>query len=177
MTTLMKAPSGAASQIFFRDGSTANVDANGYIACPIDFVPDLERVGFTDTSALRGETLPLSIYTAMTDTTNATILAASMVGSDITINMTGTLGSGQTLTLPTVAQLIAALPEAVVGQRLKMRVINSGAGNFAWTLTTATTWTMVGTQSVAQNTWRDFYLSIDSAVTGTVTQRGTGTNS
>lgn len=174
----MKAPTGInnSTTIILPDGTTGTIDAFGYITIDSKYIQGLETAGFV-TVLNPIDTLPNDKYTAQTDTTNATVATANMVARNAILNMTGTLGSGQTLTLPTVAQLVALIPEWVVGMSIRFRVINSGGGAFAWTLTTAATWTMTGTMTVAQNTWRDFLVTFQSATTGTVQQVGTGTNS
>jgi hypothetical protein len=120
-------------------------------------------------------------YNTNTATSATTLTAANITGgaNEVTLNMTGTLGGAANATLPTVANLVAAItPGPIAGQTYKLRVINSGAGAFAWTIVTNTGWgTLLGTMSIAQNTWRDFYITITSALTATLQQVGTGTNS
>lgn len=178
MSTLMKAPPTITDKIIFRDGSSQNLDANGYIACPANFVADMLNAGFVSLFPGSSNAILTVKYTAMTDTAAAVVTATSMSAESATVEMSGTLGAGATLTLPTVAQFVAAVPEAQAGQSFRLRVINSGAGAFAWTLTTATGWgTLGGTMTIAQNTWRDFYVTLTSLTAGTIRQVGTGTNS
>ncbi len=120
-----------------------------------------------------------SAYAANNATTAQTVTAAQLAsGSAMNVlNMTGTLGGALALTLPTVAALVAAVPH-VAGQSWTFRVINTSGAAFAWTLTTASGWTLTGTQSVAQNTWRDFVVTVNAAGTaGTVQSVGVGTQS
>ncbi len=58
-----------------------------------------------------------------------------------------------------------------------LRVINQSSGNFAWTVTTATGWTLTGTMTVAQNTFRDFMVSFTSKTAAVLTSVGTGSMS
>lgn len=115
--------------------------------------------------------------------TNAATSATTLTGlnisgaSDVTLNMTGTLGAGANATLPTVDALLSAFRNAANGQSYNLRVINSGAGAFAWTVLTNTGWTLAGTMTVAQNTWRDFYVTFGPNKTATLQSVGTGTNS
>lgn len=113
--------------------------------------------------------------TASTTLTAANIYAAGAI--DVTLNMTGTLGAGGAATLPTVANLVTAVNNLVAGQTYRLRVINSSSANFAWTVTTNTGWTLTGTMSVAQNTWRDFYVTLTSATAATLVSIGVGTYS
>lgn len=111
--------------------------------------------------------------------TAATVLtAASISGApEVTLNMTGTLAGAANATLPTVAQLTASITQISYPYNYNLRIINSGGGAFAWTVATSTGWTLNGTMSIAQNTWRDFYVQITSASAATLQQVGTGTNS
>jgi len=123
-----------------------------------------------------------AIYNTAANTSAFTATGQQISGAaQVFLNLTGTLGAGAALTLPTVAALIAALPSAVqanpVGITWQLRVINSSSGAFAWTVTTNTGWTLGGTQSVAQNTWRDFVVTITSPTTASIQSVGTGTQS
>ncbi len=121
------------------------------------------------------------IFNAATNTTAFTAAGSQISGAaQVFFNLSGTLGAGQALTLPTVANLIAALPAAVqaspVGLTWQLRVINSSGGAFAWTVTTNTGWTLAGTsQAIAQNTWQDYVVTITSATTATLQAAGKGT--
>lgn len=122
----------------------------------------------------------IAAYTANTSTSAATLTTASMVAGDpAIIAMTGTLGAGAVLTLPTVALLAAAAPGGLgQGATWVMRIINKSSGAFSWTLTTAAGWTLTGTMTIAQNTWREFLVTIAAGGTaGTIQEIGTGTDS
>jgi hypothetical protein len=85
------------------------------------------------------------------------------------VSMTGTLGAGAALTMPTVANLVTEMGnQFVVGASWVFRVINTSSANFAWTLTTAAGWTLTGTFTIGQNTQRDFLVTLTSATAGTV---------
>ena len=120
-----------------------------------------------------------STYTALTNTTNATLTPAQVQpgrSGSIYVAMTGTAASPSALTLPTVAALVAALgTNFVAGMSWTLRVLNENADADAWTLTTAAGWTLTGTMSVAQTTWRDFVFTLTSATAGTVQDAGGGT--
>jgi hypothetical protein len=126
---------------------------------------------------------PATAYNAATNTTGFTATQAQIMSAqDTVLNLTGTLGAGAALTLPTVAVLLATLTpsQAVVGSATLLRVINSSGGAFAWTVTTSTGWTLNGTMTVAQNTWRDFIVTLTNVggtPTATLQAVGTGTQS
>ena len=121
-----------------------------------------------------------AIVNTATNTTAFTASASQISGAAQTFFLlTGTLGSGQALTLPTVANLLAALPASVIntpiGLTWQLRVINNSSGAFPWTVTTNTGWTLSGVQTVANGTFRDYVLTITSATTATLTSVGGGT--
>jgi hypothetical protein len=103
-------------------------------------------------------------YNTETNTTNFTTTGAKVAGAqNVVLNLTGALGSGQrACTLPTAAQIVAAIPNAYVGQTYRLRIQNSSSGAFAWTVTTNTGLTLTGTMTVAQNTYRDFLVTLTS---------------
>lgn len=121
---------------------------------------------------------PQTQYTAVSGNTPATLTGPQEAGSpDLTINMTAALAGAGTLNSATAAQIVAAIPNAVVGYSYRMRIINSSSGNFAWTLTTNTGITLNGTMTIAQNTYRDFYVTLTSLTAVAIQSAGTGTNS
>lgn len=117
-------------------------------------------------------------FTTVSGNTPQTVAAAALSGADKAfINLTATLAGAGSLTLPTVAVLLAADPSWVVGESREVRIINSSSGAFAWTVLTATGWTLAGTMSIAQNTWRDFLVTCTAAGAMTFQAVGTGTQS
>ncbi len=117
------------------------------------------------------------VYNTNTATSATTLTAANISGGnvEVTLNMTGTLAGAANATLPTVASLVAAIPGASVGQSYKLRIINSGAGAFAWTVVTNTGWTLAGTMTVANLAYRDFYVTLTSLTAATLQAIGGGT--
>jgi hypothetical protein len=115
-------------------------------------------------------------YNAINTGTPATPTGVQFAGAaDVTINMTAVLGGAGTLNTPTAAQIIAAIPRGQVGQTYRLRIINSSGGAFAWTVTAGANVTLNGTMTIAQNTWRDFYVTITGANAVSVQSIGTGT--
>jgi len=115
--------------------------------------------------------------TASTTLLNTNIAQPGTV--EVDLNLTGTLAGAANATLPTVATMLQQLPQAQVGSTFKLRIINSSAGAFAWTVLTNTGWTLAGTMTVAQNTWREFIVTVTSVASATATLQavGTGTQS
>jgi len=115
-------------------------------------------------------------YTAVSGNTPQTLTGANISGADdVFVNMTAVLAGAGTLNLPTVANLLAALTTMQVGETFILRIINSSSGAFAWTVTTATGWTLAGTMTIAQNTWREFLVTRTGTATATLQSLGTGT--
>ena len=124
-----------------------------------------------------------TIYNAAANTTGFTATQSQVMGAEFTVlELTGTIGAGQALTLPTVANLIATLTpqQAVVGSTIGLRVGRAATGAFNWTVTTNTGWTLNGTMTIAQSTFRDFFITltnVGSTPTAVIQQVGTGTGS
>ncbi len=147
------------------------------------FVAPNEITSAIDTliSQINATTNPVAAYITKTDTATATLTAANITAArdSLFVLMTGAT-AGSTLTLDTVANVVAALQQIVgpnvnlAGYSMWVRIINHGGGN-TWTVTTATGWTLTGTQTVATGTWRDFVLVLDSATAGRFQSVGKGT--
>ena len=113
-------------------------------------------------------------------TTTGTLTAAQIGGSGLAppgiVNVIFTqANSGITQTTPTVAQMIAAFPNWVVGSSYDLCIINAGTGNNI-TLGAGTGWVLAGGSAVvANNTWRKFVVALTSAtvITATMIQVGT----
>lgn len=112
----------------------------------------------------RTAVLPEGSYNTETNTTSFTTTGAKFAGAgNVVLNITGTLGSGQNVTSPTAAQIVAAIPNAFVGQTYRLRIQNTSSANFAWTLLAGSGVTLNGaTQTIAQNTYRDYLVTLTS---------------
>jgi hypothetical protein len=101
-------------------------------------------------------------YNTNSATSSATLTGANISGgiADVTLELTGTLSAAGTATLPTVANLVAAIPNPVAGQAYTLRVMNSSAGDFTWTVATNTGWTLNGTMTIDAGGWRDFQVTL-----------------
>jgi hypothetical protein len=110
-------------------------------------------------------------------TAATTLTAANITGGVATVDlaMTGALGAAANATLPTVAAMVAALHSPNVGTSFRLRIINQSSGNFAWTIVTNTGWTLTGTMTIAQNTWREFVVTLNTLTTATLQSVATGT--
>lgn len=119
----------------------------------------------------------LSAYNTNTATSGTALTTANITGGlcDVTLAMTGTLGANSNASLPTVGTLFSSLPNPNGLASYRLRVINESSANFSWTITTSAGWSLNGTMSIAQNTWRDFVITFTSSSTATFQNIGTGT--
>jgi hypothetical protein len=118
------------------------------------------------------------VYNTNTATSGATLTGANISGAfnEVTLALTGTLGGDANAQLPTVANLVAAIPNAAAGQSYKLRIINESSANHVWTITTNSNWTLNGTLfTIAQNTWRDFYVTLTTTSAAVLQSIGIGT--
>lgn len=119
-----------------------------------------------------------AIYNADAATASKTLSGSEMSGAaQVFLAFTGTFGAGGALTLPSIANLIAALPAVVqanpIGLTWQLRIINV-ATTQTLTVTTATGWTLGGTMTIATTTFRDFVVTITSATTASIQAVGSG---
>ena len=128
-------------------------------------------------SILDGE--PTAAFNTNTATSGTTLTAANVTGgsANVDLALTGTLGGAANAQLPTVANLFKSLWAAKVGATYRLRIINESSGAFAWTVTTNTGWTLNGTMSIAQNTWREFIVTLTSLTAATLQSVAVGTYS
>lgn len=152
-------------------GATPSVPDNGAMPDQVGLIGALQTIN----------PWPATAYNAAANTTGFTATPAQiMAAQDTVLELTGTIGAGAALTLPTVATLIAALTpaQAVVGSSIVFRLGRGANGAFNWTVTTNTGWTLNGTMTVAQSTFRDFVMTITAVgatPTATLQSIGTGT--
>ncbi|MDN7993573.1 hypothetical protein QZM97_26190 [Burkholderia orbicola] len=142
------------------DTINGNVATNG-IAIPAGAAATVIEVAPGSAQViLDGE--PTVSFNSNTATSGTTLTAANVTGGSACVDLalTGTLGAGANAQLPTVANLVASMWSVKVGATYRLRIINESSGAFAWTVTTNTGWTLAGTMSIAQNTWREFVVTV-----------------
>jgi hypothetical protein len=135
---------------------------------------------FVELYATRDTQPVMAVYNTDTATDDVALAAAKVTGAEdiVVLGLTGALGAGKNAQLPTVAAVVAAMGRTpAAGSSYRLRVINSSSGAFAWTVTTNTGWTLAGTMTIAQNTWREFIITFASATAATLQSVGTGTHS
>jgi hypothetical protein len=120
----------------------------------------------------------LQIYSTNSATSGTTLSGANLTGgtTQVSLNMTGTLAGGANAQLPTVANLVTAMLAAGIspsaGQTYELDLLNTSGGAFSWTVTTNTGWTLNGTMTIAQNTFRKLYVTLTSLTTATLQSVG-----
>lgn len=118
-----------------------------------------------------------SKFSTAANTTAFTMTTAQMVGSrQVVLKLTGALGAGANLTTETAANIIAAIPNAYVGQTYRLKIINANAAAFAWTVTAGAGVTLSGTlHTVTANAWREYEVKYTGTGAITLESIGTGT--
>lgn len=121
--------------------------------------------------------IPASQFATATNTTGFTATGAQIAGAaHCVLRLTGTLGAGAALTLPLPVDIVAAMPNAVAGQTYTLRLINESSANFAWTVTAngGSTLGGGGVATIAQNTYRDYQVTLTSLTAVVFNNIGTG---
>lgn len=124
---------------------------------------------FTPTTA----GLPPAQYTTSAVTTGS-IAQGVVTGSQLNVWLQTGATPGNQL-MRTAAQLFADIPNAYAGLSTVFRVLNTGAGTLTVAADAGATVTISGTNTVAQNTWREFILTLNSPTAATVQDIGGGT--
>lgn len=118
------------------------------------------------------DALPKAKFTSINVTTGV-LAVGNITGAHFVSLMTTNAVPGNQQ-CRTAAQMIADHGKGAVDASYILRVTNTGAGTF--TLTTNTGVTLTGTMTVAQNTWREFVVTM-GASTVTIQSIGVGTYS
>lgn len=118
-------------------------------------------------------TLPPAKFTSINVTTGT--LAAGNASGAAFVCLTSTNAVPGNQAMRTVAQVLTDTPGLSVGMSYMLRITQTGAGTLTLTTDGSTQFTMTGTMTVAQNTFRDFVVTINTATTGTVQSVATGT--
>jgi hypothetical protein len=101
---------------------------------------------------------------------NLNLVAADITGGavSVSLDLTGLLTGASTLTLPTVADMVAAIPGAYPGMSFELVIGQTQAAAAAYTLTTNTGWTLSGQLTINQNVWRKFVVTLTSLTAATI---------
>lgn len=162
------------SQFFFTNGV-----GNGAALLGTERFPgDLPGGGSASWLASQLKTFALAStgkYTAETNTTSFTSSIGDISGAQLSVlDLTGALGAPATVTTPTAAAILPAIPWAQVGTSWILRIMNDSSGAFAWTLAGGTGVTVVGTATVNQNQWREWLATFTGSAALTLQNIGAG---
>lgn len=125
---------------------------------------------FTTLSAAGiGSSVPQQAYNTNTNASGAvTLTGAQCTGGseEVWVNCTGTQAGAFAIDLPTVAALVAAMQSAglnpVAGGSFLLNIMNTCGAVETGTVTTATGWTLTGTMTATQNTYRKLLVTMTS---------------
>jgi hypothetical protein len=118
-----------------------------------------------------------SVYNTDATAGSFTMPAADIVGAQafVVLALTGALGANATATLPSAASTIAATHSPAVGDSWNLRIRNVASG-FQWTIAAGTNFTLgTGTYTIANNTFRDFIVTVTGTNSMTLQDIGGGT--
>jgi hypothetical protein len=102
-----------------------------------------------------------------------TLAAGAITGAAFVVyRNTGATPGNQTVR--TAAQMLADFPGAYVGYSYMLRIINTGAGTLTLVADAGPTVTINGTATVAQNVFRDYVVTFNTATTATIQSVGSG---
>jgi hypothetical protein len=101
-------------------------------------------------------------------------LAAGLITGAAIVVLQNTGATPGAQTTRTAAQMLADFPQARVGMSYLLRIVNTGAGTL--TLTADGSVTITGTATVAQNVFRDYIVTFNTATTATFQSVGSGTS-
>lgn len=132
---------------------------------------------FTVTMQILAEGPNVSLPPAKFSTINVTTgtLAVGNASGAAFTCLTSTNGTPGNQAMRTVAQVLVDTPGLAVGMSYMLRVTNTGAGTFTLATDGSAQFTMTGTMTIPQNTFRDFVVTINTATTGTVQSVAVGT--
>lgn len=119
------------------------------------------------------EALDYDLICVVSSALTLTLTAAQFINS--IIDYSGAPGSGVTVTTPTAAQIIAALPPTIPtdGFNYPLYFMNDGAGQTI-TVSGGTGVTVIGNNTIATNTLRQFMVNVNVGA-GTVSMINLGT--
>lgn len=154
---------------------------NAAFSVPAGAVVDLYCTIAGTWHTIMTSTAPNQTYSTAANTTNFTATGTQICGgqAEVYFDLTGTLGSNQALTLPTVAQLVAAMTAAGLnpqpGMTWELTIIYRNGTN-TWTVTTNTGWTLTNTMTITgAGVGRKFIISLTTLSAAVIKSIGTVT--
>src|SRR5579859_3574915 len=158
--TMYQGP-GTNAVVVCRSGAKYSAGANGIVS--VTSGPDVQDMQSSGYSFTNLSPQDVAVATVGNMTLTAAQFAPSAGGYDATVELTGVQTGAFNITTPTAAQILAALGNPLPGQTFRVKVINQSTGAFTGTLVGGSGVTITGTATIAQNTWREFIVSVVSA--------------
>lgn len=128
--------------------------------------------------AITGIAITGNIVVPAAKFTTAALTAAALAAGAITgaafVVLTNTGATPGAQTVRTAAQMLADIPGAQVGWSYLLRIVNTGAGTLTLTADGGATVTITGTATIAQNVFRDYVVTFNTATTATIQSVGSG---
>ena len=123
------------------------------------------------TAQLAGVASLDGIITTADNGTSQTLTGAMVTGANTTVHVS-TGGATPTLTMPTLANILAT-GNTAVGDSYTLRIINTNSGTATMAINTGLA--SIATPTLATNTWRDYLITIVSSSSYTMVSIGAGT--
>ncbi len=150
------------SGVILDTAATTTVALNSLTFAPVVTITNLSA------SAGGNALMPNTKFTSIS-AGNGTLSAGDMEGAaDVTLASSGATA----MTTRTADQIIAGMPNAVIGTSYHLRVYNTNGGTL--TLTGGVGVTITGTATIATNVWRDYYVTYTAASTIVLQNLGAG---
>lgn len=143
------------------------------------FVPGFRLIDGSDLNKMVDRMNALGLPAAQFRTAALSVgtLAAGLItGAEYTVlQNTGATPGAQTVR--SAAQMLSEIPGGfIAGLAYTLRIVNTGAGTLTLTADPGATVTLTGTMTVAQNVFRDYIVTFNSATTATIQSVGAGTS-
>lgn len=170
---------------FFTNGVEAAKALTGDERLPADLLVDDSGSSFFITPrqiglfALEELDLPNGQYGEDASTVSFVAAGAAVAGAKLVVlELSGTLGGDETLTMPSATDIAAAAPRLLPGENYVLRFVNTSSAAHKWTIAAAVdgSVSVAGTVDVLQSTWREFLATFNEALTVLALQNiGAGT--
>ena len=127
-------------------------------------------LSMTELSVVSNTSLPNALVTALNATTGSLPVGAITGAKEVYLVSSNATPGAQLVR--TAAQMLADTPNGAVGMSWKVRIINTGAGNFTLTQDAGNTVTITGDVVILQDSWVDYVVTLTGAAIATMQSVG-----
>ena len=127
-------------------------------------------LSMTELSVVSNTSLPNALVTALNATTGSLPVGAITGAKEVYLVSSNATPGAQLVR--TAAQMLADTPNGAVGMSWKVRIINTGAGNFTLTQDAGNTVTITGDVVIPQDSWIDYVVTLTGAAIATMQSVG-----